>query len=75
MKKIIITALLSLFLISTANAKNFGARVYLVTQMPSYTLVDCSYGQYGNNFGNIGTYQSGNGSTSTRFFGEYPCEE
>ncbi|MFT4726811.1 MAG: hypothetical protein ACI9UN_001306 [Granulosicoccus sp.] len=75
MKNILTKALLSLVLISTANARDFSATVSVVTQMPEYTLIDCSYGQYGNEYGNIGTYQSGNGSTSTRFYDEDPCED
>jgi hypothetical protein len=75
MKNILTTALVSLVLTSTANARNYRASVSVVTQMPDYTLIECSYGQYGNEYGNIGIYQSGNGSTSARFYGEDPCEE
>ena len=64
-----------LLLTGSATAARFGASARVVTQLPDRTLVDCSYGRYGNNVGNIGTYRYGNGATSTVFYGDENCDE
>lgn len=38
------------------------------------TLVDCSWGQYGYEYGNIGTYKDSSGKLYQVFFGSNACQ-
>ncbi|MGX2972576.1 hypothetical protein [Helicobacter sp. T3_23-1059] len=54
---------------------------FLVSGLSAYyiggayvTLVDCSWGQYGYEYGNIGTYKDSNGNLYRVFFGSNYCQ-
>lgn len=64
--KIIACIALSALFVSAASAYYIGG-MYV-------TLVDCSWGQYGYEYGNIGTYKDSNGKLYQVFFGSNACQ-
>lgn len=64
MKKI---AMIILLAVST------GAQAYSIGGAYA-TLIDCSYGQYGYQYGNIGTYRLSTGEIYKVFFGANYCQ-
>lgn len=64
--KIIACIALSALFVSAASAYYIGG-MYV-------TLVDCSWGQYGYEYGNIGTYKDSSGKLYQVFFGSNACQ-
>lgn len=64
--KIIVCIALSALFASVASAYYIGG-MYV-------TLVDCSWGQYGYEYGNIGTYKDSSGKLYQVFFGSNACQ-
>lgn len=64
--KILACIALSALFVSVASAYYIGG-MYV-------TLVDCSWGQYGYEYGNIGTYKDSNGKFYQVFFGSNACQ-
>lgn len=64
MKKILIVLLL---------AASASAQAYSIGGAYA-TLIDCSYGKYGYQYGNIGTYKLSSGEIYKVFFGSNYCQ-
>ncbi|MGX2972965.1 hypothetical protein [Helicobacter sp. T3_23-1059] len=65
-KKIIACVVLAILAVSGLSAYYIGG-AYV-------TLVDCSWGQYGYEYGNIDTYKDSNGKFYQVFFGNNYCQ-
>lgn len=60
---------LALIILLTINTNTYA---YTIGGMYA-TLISCSYGQYGYQYGNIGTYRLANGEIYKVFFGNNYC--
>ena len=65
--------LLSAFLVSFMLIIPVGASAHTIGGM-FVTLVSCDWGQYGYQYGNIGTYKGSNGQIFKEFFGSSYCK-
>lgn len=66
MKKIITSVVLAILAVSELSAYYIGNKYV--------TLIDCSYGQYGYEYGYIGTYKDMNNNLYRVFFGKNYCQ-
>jgi hypothetical protein len=66
MKKLVVSIIFLFTLLTQLNAYNIGGEYA--------TLINCQWGQYGYQYGNIGTYKTARGQIYQIFFGQNYCQ-